>query len=74
MQANIVALRQERHRLANVAMRSVALEHKLAAVTEELNRLRMKPREKIEIAMDASESIVVTPSAIEPRFRSGRRR
>jgi len=39
LQANIVALREERHRLANEAMRAVALEHKLAAMTDERKRL-----------------------------------
>ena len=67
LQSNIVALREERHRLANAAMRSVALEHKLAAMTEEVNRLRAHPREHIELTLTGSEPIVITPAA-EPRW------
>ena len=42
LQEFIVALRQERHRLANQAMRAVALEVKLAAKEEEVKYLRDK--------------------------------
>lgn len=40
LQANIVALREERHRLANEVMKVVSLEAKLAAANTELDRLR----------------------------------
>jgi DNA repair ATPase RecN len=40
LQAGIMALRQERHNLANDAMRAVALEHRLNAATTERDRLR----------------------------------
>jgi DNA repair exonuclease SbcCD ATPase subunit len=40
LQASINELRQERHRLANEAMRVVAFERKLADVTAERNRLK----------------------------------
>jgi len=40
LQASIAELRQERHRLANEAMRAVAFERKLADVTAERNRLK----------------------------------
>jgi chromosome segregation ATPase len=40
LQAAIVALREERHRLAADAMRATALDRKLAAVTAEQNELR----------------------------------
>lgn len=41
LQAGIVELRAERHRLANEAMRAVAFEAKLAKVTGERDRLRI---------------------------------
>jgi len=74
LQANIVALREERHRLANAAMRSVALEHKLAAMTEEVKSLRATPREVIQLAFEGSESVVVTPAITEPRLIKSHRR
>ena len=75
LQSDIVALRQERHRLANAAMRAVALEYKLNSVTEELNRLRAGPREVIQLSLEGSEPVVITPSIIEPRgLRTSRRR
>jgi len=40
LQAHIVALREERHRLANEVMKVVSLEAKLAAANEELRKLR----------------------------------
>jgi chromosome segregation ATPase len=40
LQASISELRQERHRLANEAMRAAAFERKLADVTAERNRLK----------------------------------
>jgi chromosome segregation ATPase len=40
LQASITELRQERHRLANEAMRVAAFERKLADVTAERNRLK----------------------------------
>lgn len=40
LQAAIVALREERHRLAADAMRAAALDRKLAAITAERNELR----------------------------------
>lgn len=40
LQASITELRQERHRLANEAMRAVAFERKLADMTAERNRLK----------------------------------
>jgi len=74
-QAEVVALREERHRLANAAMRAVALEYKLNAMTEEMHRLRAAPREVIHLALEGSESVVVTPTTPEPRlFNRGPRR
>ncbi len=67
LQADIVALREERHRLANAAMRAVALEYKLNAVTEEVKRLRAAPREVIQLSLEGAESVVVTPATPEPR-------
>ncbi len=40
LQEGITALREERHRLANEAMRAVALEHRLAKMEAENQRLR----------------------------------
>src|ERR1700733_6472670 len=40
LQSHIVALREERHKLANEVMRTVLLESKVAALTQEVNRLR----------------------------------
>ena len=42
LQANILALRQERHRLANQAMNAVAFEAKLNTVTAERNQLKLE--------------------------------
>jgi chromosome segregation ATPase len=42
LQTGITALREERHRLANEAMRATALEAKLANVTGERDRLRIE--------------------------------
>jgi len=69
LQAHILALREERHRLANEVMRVVSLEAKVAALTEEVKRLREKPsREFIEIEREEPDSVEVIPTAIQPRL------
>lgn len=83
LQEHIVALRHERHKLANEVMRVVSLEAKLAAseskvasLTEENKRLRerdpapraAKPmREFIELGTDEPASLVVIPTPAEAR-------
>lgn len=59
LQANIVALRQERHRLANRAMHAIAFESKLRVVLEERDRLKLENhelREALECARPAAPS------------------
>ena len=52
LQASITELREERHRLANEAMRAMAFEHKLANVTADRNRLQ----NELEIAKQAASN------------------
>jgi chromosome segregation ATPase len=61
LQEHILALREERHSLANKAMRAVALEAKVAALTDELKRLRQRPIESIQVEFEDSDSVVVIP-------------
>ena len=90
LNAHILALREERHRLANECMRVVSLEFKVSTLTEELKRLRETPREIpresaretpresgrdfIQIEGEVPESIELFPSAPEPRQANGRGR
>ena len=67
LQAHILALREERHRLANEVMRVVSLEAKVAALTDELKRLRGSQREFIQVELEEPKSMVVIPAVIEPR-------
>ena len=89
LQAHIVALREERHRLANEVMRVVLLEGKVASLTDELNRLRESQREAkasqresnasqrefIDVGFEDPKSLVIVPTPTEPRlFKSGQGR
>ncbi|MGB8355286.1 MAG: hypothetical protein WCD79_15415 [Chthoniobacteraceae bacterium] len=83
LNAHILAMREERHRLANECMRVVGLEFKVANLTEELKRLREtqhealretpreNSREFIQIEREAPESIELFPT---PRQANGRGR
>ena len=67
LQAHIVALREERHKLANEVMRGVSLEVKLAAATKELKRLRAESRRDfIDVGFEEAKTFVVIPTEIEP--------
>jgi chromosome segregation ATPase len=66
LQLHIVALREERHRLANEVMKVVSLEAKLAAVTEELKRERANKREFIQVEMEEPASLIVIPTPTDP--------
>jgi septal ring factor EnvC (AmiA/AmiB activator) len=68
LQVHILALRQERHRLSNEAMRAVALEIKVAELTKELNRLRQNPREFIKVDLEEPDSVVIIPETALPRL------
>jgi chromosome segregation ATPase len=82
LQAHILALREERHRLANECMRVVALEFKVANLTEELKRLRETQREIlrenarpfIQMESEVPETIELIPTAVEPRAAGHNRR
>jgi len=90
LNAHILALREERHRLANECMRVVSLEFKVSTLTEELKRLREtqhealretprenareSAREFIQMEREAPETIEVIPTAVEPRVSSRNRR
>jgi chromosome segregation ATPase len=58
LQAGITALREERHRLANEAMRAVALEHRLKKAEAEILRLKAEA-EKSSLREHARESQIV---------------
>ena len=81
LNAHILALREERHRLANEVMRVVSLEAKVAALTEEVKRLRGTPREIprestrefIQIEREVPESIELIPTPAEPRHANNGR-
>lgn len=63
LQTHIIALRQERHNLANEVMRVVLLESKVSTLTEENKKLR----EALETAAAAANAPRETRSAREPR-------
>ena len=89
LQENIVALRHERHNLANEVMKVVALEAKLASsqsrlaiaearitsLTEDLKRATSGRREFIDMGLgDDFKSLEVLPTPVPPKpFRSGTR-
>jgi chromosome segregation ATPase len=58
LQAGITALREERHRLANEAMRAVALEHRLKKAEAEIARLKGEV-DKASLREHARESQIV---------------
>jgi chromosome segregation ATPase len=66
LQLHIVALREERHKLANEVMRTVLLESKVAALTAEVTRLREGKREFIELGTEEPVSLVVIPTTADP--------
>ena len=70
LQSHIVALREERHRLANEVMRVVSLEAKVASLTGELKRLRGQAqagkRDFIQVEDEEPASLIVIPTPADP--------
>ena len=63
LQANIVSLRQERHRLANRAMHAVAFESKLRVVLEERDQLKLENQE-LRQALELTRQATPSPAPI----------
>ena len=61
LQAGIVGMRKERHRIAGEAMRSAALDRKLSAITEERDELRRR------LETSGAEAGAAPPEAMRER-------